>query len=95
MKEYLQAFFEYQDQVFWEHDIDDLDKRLEMWFDSDECKALHIHVVSVMLPSDGKITKHVNTLDTPQGCDQFSIDTGFVKGAIYMRELAKKQLIGN
>ena len=35
---------------------------------------------------DAVITKHVDTLDTPEGQDQYTHDTAFVKGAIWMRE---------
>lgn len=41
-KEQLKAFYEYQDKLFWSKDIDSLDKRIDMWLESDECKALNI-----------------------------------------------------
>lgn len=39
MEEYLQAFFDYQDQLFWKEDIDDKNERIKMWLKSDECKT--------------------------------------------------------
>jgi len=45
MREYLRKFFDYQDQLFWSKDIDDTDKRIDMWLKSDECEALNIPVV--------------------------------------------------
>ena len=46
MREYLRKFFDYQDQLFWGKDIDDTDKRIDMWLKSDECEALIIPSVS-------------------------------------------------
>ncbi len=45
-----------------------------------------IREIIFSFPSDGEITKHVNDIDTPEGQDQFTHDTAFVKGAIWMRE---------
>jgi hypothetical protein len=38
-------------------------------------------------PSDAEITKYVHVADTPENQDQFTHDTAFVKGAIWMREM--------
>jgi len=35
---------------------------------------------------DAEIIKYVDILDTPEGQDQYTHDTAFVKGAIWMRE---------
>ena len=44
------------------------------------CVRLSLHTC------DAVITKHVDTLDTPEGQDQYTHDTAFIKGAIWMRE---------
>lgn len=38
MGEYLKAFYVYQDFLFWEKDVDDKNKRIDMWLKSDKCK---------------------------------------------------------
>jgi len=45
MKEYLLAFMEYEEELFWTKDVDSAEKRIEMWLNSDECKALNMHFV--------------------------------------------------
>lgn len=45
-----------------------------------------IHDVMFSFPSDAEITKYVDGIDTPEDQDQFTHDTAFVKGAIWMRE---------
>jgi len=52
MREYLRKFFDYQDQLFWSKDIDDIDKRIDMWLKSDECESLIIPNVSESLSFD-------------------------------------------
>ena len=70
---------------------DDYTRKELIDFAEKYAKQLTLTSVSIILPSDAEITKHVNSLDTPKGCDQYSIDTGFVRGAIYMRELVNSK----
>ncbi len=42
MEEYLKAFYEYQNNLFWGKDIDSIDERIKLWLDSNECKAFNI-----------------------------------------------------
>lgn len=40
MKEYLQLFYDYQDDLLWDRDIDSSEDRISMWLESEECKEL-------------------------------------------------------
>lgn len=62
---------------------------LQVW---NECEQDKIKVGLSSETCDARITKYVNTLDTPRGQDQFTHDTAFVKGAIWMREFISELL---
>jgi len=67
---YLKAFHSYQDDLLWNRDIDSIDKRIEMWLSSDECKAFSAPRVfslpSDALRADAEIlqTERVRTLES-------------------------------
>jgi len=67
---YLKAFHSYQDDLLWNRDIDSIDKRIEMWLSSDECKAFSAPRVFALpidaLKADAETlqTERVRTLES-------------------------------
>lgn len=57
-------------------------------------QALELAAENENLTNDAEITKHVDTLNTPEGQDQYTRDVAFIEGAIWIRNLSK-ELITN
>jgi hypothetical protein len=52
-----------------------------------QAKNLHLQNVRLSLHNcDAEVTKQADILDIPEGQDQYTHDTAFIKGAIWMRE---------
>lgn len=57
-------------------------------------QVLELAAENENLTNDAEITKHVDTLNTPEGQDQYTRDVAFIEGAIWIRNLSK-ELITN
>lgn len=64
-------------------------EKLQALFEQQKSVKNNVVLSDVRLSSDvcdAKITKYADTLDIPEGQDQYTHDTAFINGAIWMRE---------